>query len=67
MKADKVRALIDALVEETAPVRGVMHDWPASPDKRRKALAAAFRAGVRSAGMRFLSDAKLWEICGVSE
>jgi hypothetical protein len=64
MKLSEVRPFVDRVCADLAPVRGELHDWHKSPDDVRRALAEAFIAGVRSQGLRYVKDTKLWAECG---
>jgi hypothetical protein len=60
MKLSEVRPFVNTLTEDLrcAGADGV------TAGELRRALAEAFMAGVRSQGLRYTSDVKLWAACG---
>ena len=62
MKLSEVRRFVDTLTADLC--HGVDPDDDHTHDTTRRALAEAFMAGVRSQGLRYTSDVKLWAACG---
>jgi hypothetical protein len=61
VKLSEVRPFVDKLCDDLQPASLDVYDDTADI---RRALAEAFMAGVRSQGLRYTSDVKLWAACG---
>jgi hypothetical protein len=59
VKLSEVRPFLDRAVSDVGYI-----DPAQLREHVRRALAEAFMAGVRSQGLRYIKDTKLWEACG---